>query len=105
MKRISLFSLLVCLSTAASFAQQPDTLNLLPRPQSAKISAGRFTFAANFNIGVKGPESAKFIAAINRFYQQVGRRVNLNFSQEFISGADNNPSAKLFISYDKMTEP
>ncbi len=105
MKRNLLFCLFICLSISTSFAQQPDTLNLLPRPQSTKISTGRFTFTADFKIGLGGPGSAKMIAAVNRFYQAVGRRVNLNFSQEFISGSDNDPSAKLFITFDKAFEP
>jgi len=104
MKRIAFFTLLICLGAATTFAQSPDTLNLLPRPKSATISAGRFTFNADFTIGIKGPESAKFISVINRFYQQLGRRVNINFSQEFISAADNNASARLFITYGQTIE-
>jgi len=105
MKRISFFSLLILLSTATGFAQPTDTLNLLPRPQSTKISTGRFDFTAGFNIGMKGPESAKFVAAINRFYQQLGRRVNISFAQEFISAADNDASAQLYITYDQVIAP
>ena len=105
MKRILFLALAMCSCATVAFAQNPDTLNLLPRPLSTKISTGRFNFTADFNIGIKGPESAKFIAAINRFYQQLGRRININFSQEFISAADNDSSARLYISYDKTIVP
>jgi hexosaminidase len=105
MKRIAFFTLLICLGAATTFAQPTDTLNLLPRPLSVTINAGRFTFNADFAIGIKGPESAKFIAAINRFFQQLGRRVNINFPQEFISAGDNNANARLFITYGQTIEP
>src|ERR1700733_4499513 len=105
MKRIAFFTLLSCVSAVTVFAQTADTLNLLPRPLSTKISTGRFNFTSDFNIGLKGPESPKFIAAINRFYQQLGRRVSINFLQEFISAADNDANARLFITYDQAIVP
>ena len=105
MKRILFFAFLVCLSAASALAQNPDTLNLMPRPQSVKISTGRFNFTPDFNIGFQGPENAKFSSAINRFYQQLGRRVNINFPQEYLSAADNDANARLFIKYDQAIAP
>jgi hexosaminidase len=104
MKRILFFALLMRIGATVAIAQNPDTLNLMPRPQSVTIAAGRFNFTADFNIGIKGPESSKFIGAINRFYRQLGRRVDINFRQEYLSAADNDTSASLFIQYDKTIE-
>lgn len=105
MKRIFIFLLLAGLCTSNLFAQTPDTLNLLPRPQSTHINPGRFVFANNFTIGFSGPQSEKFTMALNRFFQRLGRRLNINFPQEFLSAADNNPNAQLFISYKQAIEP
>ncbi len=104
MKRILFSALLMSMSAVKALAQNPDTLNLMPRPQSVTIAAGRFNFTASFNIGIKGPESPKFIGAVNRFYRQLGGRVDINFPQEYLSAADNDTSASLFIQYDKTIE-
>jgi len=105
MKRFLVPALLISLAVGKSFAQTPDTLNLLPRPQSAKINPGRFTFSDGFTIGFSGPQSDKFVMAVNGFFQRLGRRVNINFPQEFLSSADNKPGAQLFVSYRQAVEP
>jgi hexosaminidase len=105
MKRILLITMLLYASVMVLFAQQADTLSMLPLPQSVKTMAGRFIFTNHFSIGVKGPESTKLIGAANRFYQLLGRRTGIYFSQEFISAADNQPDAQLFIGYDKTIAP
>jgi len=101
----TLLTLFISLVAFSLFAQTADTLNLMPVPQSVKTISGRFNFTGKFSIGITGPESGKFIAAINRFYKQLGRRTGIIFSQEFISAADNQTGAQIFIHYDKAIVP
>jgi len=105
MKRFLVPALLISLAVGKSFAQPPDTLNLLPRPESTKITQGRFIFSDGFTVSFNGPQSDKFVMAVNAFFQRLGRRVNINFPQEFISSADNKPGAQLFVSYRQAVEP
>jgi len=100
MKRI-FFTLTLTCSIFCALAQPADTLNLMPRPQAVKINEGKFIFATQFNIGIDGPESPKLVAAVNRFYIQLGKRTALYFPQEFITRADNKPDAKLSIHFDE----
>ncbi len=86
-------------------AQNADSLNLMPRPQSVKLQNGRFTFNDHFTIGIKGAESAKLVAAANRFYLQLGKRTGIYFPQEYITAADNNAGAQLLISCSKSISP
>ena len=86
-------------------AQAPDSLLLMPRPQTVKINAGRLYFNAQFSIGIHGPGSTKLMATVNRFYQVLGKRTGIYFSQEFISNADNKPRSTLSVTYIKTEVP
>lgn len=105
MRRTFIILLFISLSSSSLFAQAPDSLNLLPRPKSVKTEPGRFVFSSNFTIGYSGPASEKFNTTVNLFFQKLGRRVNINFTQEFLSAGDNNSNAQLFINYDQTIEP
>ncbi len=105
MKRIFFTVLLTCSCVFYVLAQPADSLCLFPRPQSAIIGSGRFVFSSLFTIGLNGPESPKIIAAVNRFYLQLGKRTGLVFPQEFIKASDNSPSAQLSISFGKTVSP
>jgi hexosaminidase len=105
MKRI-LFTCFACLALASASAQSTDTLNIMPLPQSVKTVPGRFVFTSSFTIGVQGPVSEKFTAAINQFYRALGRRTGVYFPQEFIATTINAPGTQqLSVSYDKTIEP
>ncbi|HEY2581707.1 MAG TPA: family 20 glycosylhydrolase, partial [Mucilaginibacter sp.] len=105
MKRITSTILLICSCLSCASAQSVDTLNLMPRPQSVKLQSGRFAITNQFTIGVKGPASVKLTAAVNGFLRQLGKRTNLYFPQEFITAADNQPGASLYVTYGKSIEP
>ncbi len=98
-------ALLIFTGILSAGAQSPDSLYLLPRPQSAKLNSGRFVFAPQFTVGVQGPGSAKLTAAVNRFYIQLGKRTGVYFPQEFITAADNNAGAQLTVKFDRSVLP
>jgi len=101
MKRTVFTLLLACCAIFCAVAQTPDSLNLMPRPQTTKISAGKFLFTTQFTIGIKGPASEKLVAAVNRFYIQLGKRTALVFPQQFITAADNKAGAQLYVNYNE----
>jgi len=82
-------------------AQSPDSLYLMPQPQSVKINKGRFFFTPQFTIGVGSPASTKITAAVNRFYLQLGKRTGIYFPQEYITATDNNANAQLSVIVGK----
>jgi hexosaminidase len=98
-------ALLVFTGFFSAKAQAPDSLYLMPRPQSVKISEGKFLFTTQFTIGVQGPESARLTSAVNRFYLQLGKRTGILFPQEFITAADNKADAQMTVHFDKAVSP
>ena len=102
MKRFVITLLLTGCSIFFAMAQPIDTLNLLPRPQSTKISEGKFLFTTQFTIAIHGVASEKLTAAINRFYIQLGKRTGLYFPQEFITAADNKADAQLSVNCEEV---
>ena len=106
MKRFSgfLFSLILCCCFRGT-AQIPDSLLLMPRPQNIKLMTGKFYYDARFTVGIHGPESAKLLASVNRFYQFLGKRTNIYFQQEFITNTDDKPGTGLSVAYAKSVTP
>jgi len=101
MKR-TIFTLILCWYTFfCALAQSPDTLNLMPRPQSVKIAGGNFLFTNQFAIGINGPGSEKLVSAVNRFYLQLGKRTAIIFPQEFITATDNKTDAPCLVKYNQ----
>jgi len=99
--RIIFISLLIFTGILSAGAQSPDSLYLMPRPQSVTIKDGRFLFTTQFTIGTNGPASVKLTAAVNMFYLQLGKRTGVYFPQEFITAADNNVDAQMSVSFGK----
>jgi len=98
-------TLLIFSGLLSAGAQTPDSLNLMPQPQAVKLQTGKFVFTSKFAISINGPGSPKLIAAVNRFYLQVGKRTGIILPQEYISGKENPADAQLTISYQKNIVP
>ena len=103
--RIFFFTLLVFASVSFANAQTKDSLNLMPLPQSVSLQNGRFIFTTQFTIGIQGPVSEKLVAAVNRFYAQLGKRTGIYFPQEYIKPADNKQGAQLSVQFGKTIKP
>jgi len=95
--------LLAC--TLSCSAQVNDSLLVMPWPQSVKLSGGSFNLTKDFTVGIAGPKSEKIIDAANCFYQNVAKRTQLYFSQEYLKPTDNRSDAKLIIKYVQSIEP
>src|ERR1700676_4174275 len=103
--RTIFIALLIFTGLLSAGAQTPDSLYLMPRPQSVKINDGRFLFTTQFTIGVNGQVSPKMTAAANRFFLQLGKRTGVNFPQEYITASDNKADAQLVIRFGKAVLP
>jgi hexosaminidase len=102
----AIFTVLLLLTGFLSVkGQSTDSLYLMPRPQSVRLQNGKFMFTPQFTIGVNGPVSEKLIAAVNRFYLQLGKRTGIYFPQEYITATDNNAEAQLSVRFSKTVLP
>lgn len=95
--------LLACTLTCG--AQVNDSISLMPWPQSVKMGEGDFKLSKDFTVGITGPKSEKIIDAANCFYQNVAKRTQLYFSQEYVKPTDTLSNAKLTIKYVQSIEP
>lgn len=87
-------------------AQQSKTLNLMPVPKTMNLQSGTFQLNSNFSIGIhtKKPDTI-LLKAVNRFYQTIGRKTGLGFSQEYVKFKDNSNDASLQVQVDKTLLP
>jgi hexosaminidase len=96
--------LTICISSA-SFAQVPNTLDLMPIPKSMSIQEGRFNMTSTFTIAVKAdPTDTICFLAVNRMFQTLNRRTGLFFHQEIITTQDNSDTASLIIRVKLKTK-
>ena len=87
-------------------AQQQKTVNLMPVPKSINLPGGDFKVSPGFIIGIFTKKTDTILLkALNRFYQTLGRKTGLAFSQGYIKFTDTNSTASLKVYVDQTILP
>lgn len=93
MKRILLFTFIL-IPMGILFGQSYET-RLIPYPEQASFSNGKYPLNRNFTVSVTGKGDPRIYSAVNRFLQRLDGRTGLFFNQHITP--ENNPSAAPLI--------
>src|SRR6187549_3685682 len=95
MKYIIVFLFASIISSAQITKEQ---LNLMPWPQNITVNEGSFLLTKSFKVNVTGsPDSRIFLGATN-FLRRLDGRTGMFFSQGFVKGLNEVPTAELQIN-------
>lgn len=75
-----------------------DALNLMPWPQSIKVTNGSFALDKNFKVNITGNPNPRIFARTSQFLRRLDGRTGLFFDQGFVTKINEFPSAQLQIN-------
>ncbi|HKT69289.1 MAG TPA: beta-N-acetylhexosaminidase family protein, partial [Terriglobales bacterium] len=88
------------LTDAQPEMQTQPQLNLMPMPQSVRLSAGQLVITQSFSVGFTGEKDARVQAAAGRFLQRLSRQTAIPLATHPGDGA----SASLVIAVEHASK-
>ncbi len=104
MKKISFFIGVLLLVAQSSFAQPKQTLDLMPVPQQLKVNNGKLRIDSSFRLAIQGKPDQRFYKSATRFLRRLDEQTILWFTQDQITGFDNDKKALLQIQVQRPGE-
>lgn len=92
-----IFILLIS-SFLASAQVKTDQLNLMPWPQSVRLTDGNFALNKGFKVNITGNPNSRIFIGATQFLRKLDGRTGLFFDQGFVTGLNEVPNAELQIN-------
>jgi hexosaminidase len=90
--------ILLLSSILANSQVKTDALNLMPWPQSIRLTDGNFALSKGFKVNITGNPNPRIFIGATQFLRKLDGRTGMFFNQGFVNGLNEVPNAELQIN-------